>query len=110
MLSGGDEERQAGHEACEEGVREEVGRLWPDDWRSGDIRAPMTGVAGAGAVWAEAAAVKHSHAHHTLRERDWAEELEVNGTKLRWAGKRQIGCGIYGSQPLGAMGNKVYPL
>jgi len=48
MLSGGDEERQAGHEACEEGVREEVGRLWPDDWRSGDIRGADDGRRGGG--------------------------------------------------------------
>ena len=60
----------------------------------------MTGVAGAGAVWAEAAAVKHSHAHHTLTERERAEGVAVNGTKLRWAGAVKMALGFKGVNPL----------
>ena len=50
---------------------------------TGTSGAPMTGVAGAGAFCAEAAADSHRQAHHVTPKRDKTEGLEGRGSKLR---------------------------
>ena len=107
MLSGGMINVRRGTNPAKRASGGRSGVFGPMTGATGTSGAPMTGVAGAGAVWAAAAAVRHSQAHHALPERDKGVGLGGSGSKLRWAGSRQNGSGISESQPLEPIGNKV---